>query len=130
MFDLLTFLSLPSGHIVCEECRLRECTCKSKSFVGPLSHVEKVLDKLQWHYCCHYKHGCRDVIEAKRFDEHVKTCIFRDINCPDSNCKKQLIFKDIIDHIANDHEDWDNVATKVDGKTFVVSYGKDVIGVR
>ena len=70
------------------------------------------------------------MIEAKLFDEHVKTCIFRHINCPDSGCKNQVLFKDIIDHISNDHRNWDNVATKVDAKTFVVSYGKDVIGVR
>ena len=70
------------------------------------------------------------MIEAKLFDEHVKTCFFRRINCPDSGCKTQVLYKDIIDHISNDHRNWDNVATKVDAKTFVVSYGKDVIGVR
>ena len=115
--------------MVCEECKIRECTCKSKTFVGPLSHVEKVLHKLQWHHCSYFKHGCRDLVEARNHEDHVKTCIFRGINCPDYNCEKQILFKDINDHILNDHKDWSDIATKVDGKTFKMAYDKKVVGV-
>ena len=73
-----------NGHMVCETCRFQECSCKSKTFSGPVSSIEKILDKLQCHYCGHFKHGCRDVVEAKNLDEHEKTCIFREINCPDT----------------------------------------------
>ena len=76
------------SHMVCESCRFQECSCGSKTFSGPASHVENILDKLQWHHCGHFKHGCRDFVEAKNPDEHEKTCIFRHINCPDSSCKK------------------------------------------
>ena len=73
-----------NGHMVCEACRFQECSCKSKIVSGPFNNIEKILDKLQWHHCGHFKHGCRDVIEAKNLDEHEKTCIFREINCPES----------------------------------------------
>ena len=112
-------------HMVCESCRFQECSCfcKSKTFSGPASHVEKILDKLQWHHCGHFKHGCRDVVETKNLDEHEKTCIFRQINCPDSSCKKQVMFKDINEHVINDHKLWgQNLATKIDEKTFKVVY--------
>ena len=36
-----------NGHMVCEGCRSQECFCKSKIVSGPVSHVEKILDKVQ-----------------------------------------------------------------------------------
>ena len=36
-----------NGHMACEFCRFQECSCKSKTFSGPVSHVEKLLDKVQ-----------------------------------------------------------------------------------
>ena len=115
--------------MVCDECKIRECTCKSKTLVGPLTHIEKVLDKLQWHYCSHFKHGCRDLVEARNLEDHEKTCIFRKINCPDFDCENQVLFKDINDHIINDHKDWSDIATKIDEKTFKVAYDKKVVGI-
>ena len=110
--------------MVCESCEECSCgICGAKNFSGPATHVEKILDKLQWHHCGHFKHGCRDVVEAKNLDEHEKTCIFRQINCPDRGCKKQVLFKDIIEHVNNDHKLWArNLATKIDEKTFKVMY--------
>ena len=120
-----------NGHMVCEECRFQECSCKSKIVSGLVSHVEKILEKLQWHHCCHFKHGCRDVIEAKNLDEHEKTCIYRQFNCPDSSCEKQVVFKDFNEHVTNDHKVWAlNLATKTDGKTFNVMYAGLIVGVR
>ena len=43
-----------NGHMVCEACRFQECSCKSKIVSGPLSNIEKILDKLQWHHCGHF----------------------------------------------------------------------------
>ena len=118
-----------NGHMVCDECKIHECTCKSMTFGGSLNFIEKVLDKLQWHYCSHFKHGCRDLVEARNLEDHVKTCIFRKINCPDFDCENQVLFKDINDHIINDHKDWSNIATKIDAKTFKVAYDKKVVGI-
>ena len=62
-----------NGHMICDECKIRECTtCKSKTLVGPLTHIEKVLDKLHWHYCSHFKQGCRDLVEARNLENHQR----------------------------------------------------------
>ena len=42
-----------NGHMVCETCRFQECSCKSKTFSGPLSHVEKILDKVNLQHILH-----------------------------------------------------------------------------
>ena len=119
-----------NGHMVCEKCKSGKCSCESESFNGPLGHIEKLMDKSHWHYCCHFKLGCQDVFEKRILDEHQKTCIYRQIKCPGTNCGKQVAFKDIIDHVGNDHKTWNNAAaTKVDGKTFILSYDKDTIDV-
>ena len=118
-----------NGHMVCDECKIHECTCKSMTFGGSLTFIEKVLDKLHWHYCSHFKHGCRDLVEARNLEDHVKTCIFRKINCPDFDCGNQVLFKDINDHVINDHKDWSDIATKIDEKTFKVAYDKKVVGI-
>ena len=58
------------------------------------------------------------MFRAQDLDDHQKSCIFREIVCLESNCEKQILFKDFIDHVASDHKDWDNEATKVDEKIF------------
>jgi len=35
-----------NGHLVCEDCKLLECFCKSKSYNGPLKFVENVFGKV------------------------------------------------------------------------------------
>ena len=48
--------------------------------------------------------------------------------CLDNKCKKQILFKDFIDHLDSDHKNLlDNETTKVDGKTFIVSFGQENI---
>ena len=61
-----------NGHMVCDECKIHECTCKSMTFGGSLTFIEKVLDKLHWHYCSHFKHGCRDLVEARNLEDHQR----------------------------------------------------------
>ena len=53
------------GHLICEDCRSGECSCGSKSFNGPLGFVESIMEKSQWHYCCHFKHGCKDIFGVR-----------------------------------------------------------------
>ena len=63
--------------------------------------------------------------------EHEKTCIFRQINCPDSSCEKQVLFKDIHEHVNNDHKLWAlNLPRKIDEKTFNVMYAGFIVGAR
>ena len=108
----------PTGDLVCEDCKSGNCSCGSKSFNGPLGFVVNILKKSQWHYCSHFKHGCQDMFRAQDLDDHQKCCIFREIVCLEINCEKQILFKDFIDHVDSNHKDWNNEATKVDGKTF------------
>ena len=76
---------------------------------------------------CNPKKGQRPEV-LRRYEEHVKTCIFRKINCPDFDCESQVLFKDINDHIIKDHKDWSGIATKIDEKTFKVAYDKKNLG--
>ena len=115
------------GHLICEDCKSGECSCGSKSFNGPLGFVESILEKSQWHYCCHFKHGCQDMFGAQDLEDHQKCCIFREIVCLENKCKKQILFKDFIDHVDSDHKNWNDEATKVNGKTFIVSFSQENI---
>ena len=65
-------------------------------------------------------------LKAKDLEDHQKGCIYREIVCLDKKCQKQVLFKDFIEHVDSDHKEWNNEATKVDGKTFVVSFDKEV----
>ena len=101
-----------NGHIVCEKCILDKCSCESETFSGPLSLLKKMIEESTWHYCCNFKRGCLNLIEAGNLDEHQKTCIYRQIICPgnETGCHEQVSFKDILDHVENDHKDWNNAA--------------------
>ena len=107
--------------MVCELCKVLECICKSKSYNGPVKYIERMFEKLPWHFCCHFKFGCQDVFEANGLEDHQKCCIYREINCVFDDCKKQVLFKDFFDHFETCHHDL-NDATKMDEKTFVVSF--------
>ena len=115
-------------HLVCEDCKSGDCSCGSKAFSdGPVEFVENILKKSQWHYCCYFKNGCQDMLGAQSLEDHQKSCIFREIVCLENDCKKQILFKDYIDHVDSEHKDWNNEATKVDGKTFIVSFSQENI---
>ena len=48
-----------------------------------------------------------------------------------SSCEKQVLFKDIHEHVGNDHKVWAlNLATKIDGKMFNVMYAGFIVGAR
>ena len=115
------------GHLVCEDCKAGDCSCGLKSFNGPVEFVESILEKSQWHYCCHFRHGCQDMFGAQSLEDHEKGCIFREIVCLENKCKKLILFKDFIDHVDSDHKDWNDKATKVDEKTFIVSCSQESI---
>ena len=77
------------GHLICEDCKFLQCFCKSRSFNGPLSHVENILKTSEWQGCCNFKNGCEDIFETIGLEDHEKLCIFRKIHCPDFDCIKE-----------------------------------------
>ena len=79
------------------------------------------MEKLPWHCCCHFKHGCQDVFDTKGLEDHQKCCIYREIICFFDHCKKIVLFKDFFDHFETCHKD-SKTATKSDEKTFIVSF--------
>ena len=107
--------------MVCELCKVLECICKSKSYNGPVKYIEKMLEKLPWHCCCHFKKGCQDVFDANGLEDHQKCCIYREIICVFDHCKKMVLFKDFFDHVETCHQDL-TTATKSDEKTFISSF--------
>ena len=115
------------GHLVCEDCKAGDCSCGLKSFNGPVEFVENILEKSQWHYCCHFKQGCRDMFGAQNLEDHQRGCIFREIVCLENKCKreKKILFKDFMDHVDSDHKNWDNEATKIDENKFIVSFNQE-----
>ena len=117
----------PKGDLICEDCKSGDCSCGSKLFNGPLGFVENILENSQWHYCCHFKHGCQDMVGAQDLNDHQKCCIFREIVCIENRCEKQILFRDYIDHVDSDHKDWNDKATKMDEKTFIVSFSQEDI---
>ena len=58
-------------------------------------------------------------------EDHQKGCIYREIVCLENKCKEQILFKDFLDHVDSDHKDWNNEATKVGEKTFLVSFSQE-----
>ena len=79
------------------------------------------MEKLPWHCCCHFKHGCQDVFDTKGLEDHQKCCIYREIICVFDHCKKIVLFKDFFGHFETCHKD-SKTATKSDEKTFIVSF--------
>ena len=67
---------------------------------------------------------------ANQLEEHEKACNFREIQCPDSNCDKEVLFKDLIDHVDTDHKDWNNKVMKVNGKTFIVTFDEEANAIK
>ena len=112
-----------NGHMVCELCKVHECICKSKSYnEKPVKYIEDWMEKLSWHCCLHFKHGCQDVFDKKELEIHQLCCVYREINCVFNDCKIQVLFKDLFDHVETCHQDRDlNNATKIDEKAFIVS---------
>ena len=107
--------------MVCELCKVLECICKSKSYNGPVKYIEKMLERIPWHCCRHFKFGCQDVFDANGLEDHQKCCIYREIICVFDHCKKMVVFKDFFDHVETCHQD-SKTATKSDEKTFIASF--------
>ena len=62
---------------------------------------------------------------AQDLEDHQKCCIFREIVSLENKCKKQILFKDFIEHVDSDHKNWNDETAKVNGKTFIVSFSHE-----
>ena len=96
------------SHQLCESCKA-SCECGSMVVKCPNPTVKEILKDLPV-YCQHYNNGCRQIFvqsQAESLDDHQKGCIFRPVFCPDRTCmkalKKELLFKDVIEHLKKVH---------------------------
>lgn len=53
---------------------------------------------------CDYDHrGCDEKISRARKSEHIKSCIFRLVDCPIPECKVQIMQKKLVKHLKEIH---------------------------
>ena len=91
------------SHQLCEKCKLK-CDCGSVVGKRPNPALKKILKDLPV-YCPHYKSGCTDFfLQAESMVDHQQGCIFRQVFCPVFTCKKKVLFKDVIEHLKQVHE--------------------------
>ena len=111
------YLCKNSAHCLCEKHK-ESCPCGSLVEENPSQSIAIQLQNLPW-ICQNYKWGCHEVkMDVKNLKAHHGKCIFRRVFCPNSECKnlevdygfticwgKKVCFKDIFDHLNNDHKD-------------------------
>ena len=93
------------SHQLCEKCK-SVCQCGSVVVKRPNPTTKKLLKDLPV-YCQHYKNGCRQIFvqtQAESLDDHQQGCLFNKVFCPDLSCKKKVLFKDVIEHLKQVHE--------------------------
>ena len=96
---------------LCEKCykddrdpELRECT-----YVGNTTlyyRFDPMLTKLfagSNRFQCNFSgNGCEEEFPALK--AHENACIYQEVECPTMNCKEVVIFKNVDDHLDQDHE--------------------------
>ena len=60
--------------------------------------ASKLVALFKFRPCIYLKNGCQDEFDAKELEEHQKTCIFRNVTCPDLQCFEEFPFNTILDH--------------------------------
>ena len=93
------------SHQLCEKCK-SVCQCGSVVGKRPNPTTKKLLKDLPV-YCPHYKNGCRQIFvqtQAESLDDHQQGCLFNKVFCPDLSCKEKVLFKDVIEHLKQVHE--------------------------
>ena len=94
---------LYESHQLCEKCK---SVCKCGSVVGkrPNPALKQILKNLPV-YCPHYNNGCREIFnQAELLNDHQEGCVFRQVWCPDISCSNKVLFKDVIDHLNQNHQ--------------------------
>lgn len=80
----------PNGHLLCSEChsKLQQCPqCRAVLHKIRSLFAEKMLanHSLQ---CRYAEDGCAAMLLLSTAKSHQKSCEFRELNCPVSNCNK------------------------------------------
>ena len=139
------------GHCLCENCKDKICPspCGSTSS-NPNPVIQHLLKDLPA-YCPHFKNGCTTIFsDSENRDDHMKGCIYREVNCPYFSCqsedaqngekiifigkvsgkvhtmeesaKKQIMFKDLSDHMKAFHKEELNIKEKSNDNKFKNTY--------
>ena len=94
---------LDESHQLCEKCK-SVCECGSVVGKRPNPTLKQILKNLPV-YCPHYNNGCREIfIQAELLTNHKEECAFRHVCCPDLSCSNKVLFKDVIDHLKQNHQ--------------------------
>ena len=95
-------------HIICDNCKpkVQKCpTCRSENFQGKNPLLQKILSALP-KICSFAEDGCEVEFEPKNRDEfenHLKTCQYRQIDCAYNNCNIKIAFTSLSKHIEDNH---------------------------
>ena len=94
---------LDESHQLCEKCK-SVCECGSVVGKRPNPTLKQILKNLPV-YCPHYNNGCREIfIQAELLTNHKEECAFRHVCCPNLSCSNKVLFKDVIDHLKQNHQ--------------------------
>ena len=97
------YICAKKGHFLCDKCK-KKCPCGSNVGQGSLIFVAKFLESLpaDFNTCPNSKFGCSEFISV--WGNHLDSCPFRTSNCPKNGCGKKMAFKDLMDHIKQNHK--------------------------
>ena len=86
----------------CEPCVLKNASCCSIKYQLDISFTKLFATKSNHSQCNFSGNGCQEEFLAQK--AHEKACIYQKVECPTMNCKEVVIFKDVDDHLDQDHE--------------------------
>ena len=90
----IRYLCLENSHPLCVNCK-DSCPCKSRINYTrkPADFLAEMMDIFPWYHCSNYENGCRELLEEKEYENHVKNCTHRRVNCVYLSCQETVLFK-------------------------------------
>ena len=100
------YLCLENNHPLCVECK-DSCPCGSRTDNNrkPCDFLTKMMDSFPWYHCYYYEIGCREILNKDDYEDHMKSCIYRKVNCALLFCQEKIASKDIVEHVRVKHRD-------------------------
>ena len=88
----------------CPLCQHESKEPKISTFIEE-SKLKKLLSGFKTHPCVNLKNGCHEEIPAKldTLKAHDQSCIFQMVPCPNMDCNKTFIFKNLDQHLEQVH---------------------------
>ena len=101
-----TLYQCENGHVVCDQCypklKPKNCpTCRNEMFKTRSLILEKLLERLPTP--CQYV-GCSEEVMFDELENHEKECLFRLVECINTDCKAKMPLNEIMAHIENNHK--------------------------